>query len=76
MFDVNFAPKFNEVWCKLDIFDCDDFWIDPGLEGIFRSSNFSNLDFSITFRVTFNDLWKRTLEDARCIECIILNYFL
>jgi|1186.fasta_scaffold16277_3 hypothetical protein len=74
MFDVNFAPKFNEVWYKLDIFDCDDFWIDPELEGIFRSSNFSNLDFIITVKeshvVTYG---KRTLEDARCIECIILN---
>jgi len=43
MFGVNFASKFNAVWYKLDIFDCDDFWIDPGVRRHFRSSNFSNL---------------------------------
>jgi len=58
----------------LGYFDRDDFRIDQELEGIFLSSDFFNFDFSILVKELHVMIYgKRTLEDARCIECITLN---
>ena len=74
IFDDNFKPKFNAVWCTLGYFNCNEFWIDLELEAIFSSSTFSNFNLSIPVKELHIMTYKnRTLEDAKCIECIVLN---
>jgi hypothetical protein len=74
IFDENFAPKFNNVWCTLGYFNSEDFLINQDFESKFKSPDFMKFDKSCRIKGLYiGNYSTRSLDNFNKLQSIPLS---